>query len=39
MASATAIMIVNPVLGIFVHTLFSMADRSIRRRWGLIGTT
>src|ERR1039457_6978431 len=39
MASATAIIIVILVLGILVHTLFSMADRSIRRRWGLIGTT
>jgi NitT/TauT family transport system permease protein len=39
MASATAIIIVILILGILVHTLFSMADRSIRRRWGLIGTT
>ena len=38
MPSATAIIIVILVLGILVHTLFSMADRAIRRRWGLIGT-
>jgi NitT/TauT family transport system permease protein len=35
MASATSIIIVILVLGIAVHTLFSMADRAIRRRWGL----
>ena len=35
MASATSIIIVILVLGIAVHTLFSLADRSIRRRWGL----
>ncbi|MDQ2810681.1 MAG: ABC transporter permease [Actinomycetota bacterium] len=37
MQSATAIIIVILVIGILVHTLFSMADRSIRRRWGLTG--
>ena len=37
MASATAIIIVILLIGIVVHTLFSMADRSIRRRWGLTG--
>jgi NitT/TauT family transport system permease protein len=39
MESATAIIIVILVLGILVHTLFSMADRSIRRRWGLTGSS
>ncbi|HTX25508.1 MAG TPA: ABC transporter permease subunit [Streptosporangiaceae bacterium] len=38
MQSATAIIIVILLLGILVHTLFSTADRSIRRRWGLAGT-
>ncbi len=38
MASATAIIIVILLIGILVHTLFSMADRSIRRRWGLTGS-
>ena len=38
MESATAIIIVILVLGIIVHTLFSLADRAIRRRWGLTGT-
>ena len=38
MPSATAIIIVILILGILVHTLFSLADRSIRRRWGLTGT-
>jgi NitT/TauT family transport system permease protein len=37
MQSATAIIIVILVLGILVHALFSLADRSIRRRWGLTG--
>jgi NitT/TauT family transport system permease protein len=37
MASATAIIIVILILGILVHTLFTMADNSIRRRWGLTG--
>ncbi len=35
MVSATAIIIVILLLGIIVHTLFSVADRAIRRRWGL----
>jgi NitT/TauT family transport system permease protein len=35
MESATAIIIVILILGILVHTLFSLADRAIRRRWGL----
>jgi NitT/TauT family transport system permease protein len=35
MESVTAIIIVILVLGIIVHTLFSLADRAIRRRWGL----
>ena len=38
MQSATAIIIVILILGILVHTLFSLADRAIRRRWGLTGT-
>ena len=38
MQGATAIIIVILVLGIIVHTLFSVADRAIRRRWGLTGT-
>ncbi len=38
MQSATAIIIVILVLGILVHTLFSVADKAIRRRWGLTGT-
>ena len=38
MQSATAIIIVILILGIGVHTLFSLADRAIRRRWGLTGT-
>jgi sulfonate transport system permease protein len=37
MESATAIIIVILVIGILVHTLFSLADRAIRRRWGLTG--
>jgi NitT/TauT family transport system permease protein len=37
MQSATAIIIVILILGILVHTLFSAADRAIRRRWGLTG--
>jgi NitT/TauT family transport system permease protein len=39
MQSATAIIIVILILGILVHTLFSLADRSIRRRWGLTGSS
>jgi NitT/TauT family transport system permease protein len=35
MAAATAIIIVILILGIVVHTLFGLADRTIRRRWGL----
>jgi hypothetical protein len=27
------------VLGILVHVLFSLADRAIRRRWGLTGSS
>jgi sulfonate transport system permease protein len=38
MQSATAIIIVILILGILVHTLFSVADKAIRRRWGLTGT-
>jgi len=38
MPSTTAIIIVILILGILVHTLFSVADRAIRRRWGLTGT-
>jgi NitT/TauT family transport system permease protein len=38
MESATAIIIVILILGIIVHTLFSLADQAIRRRWGLTGT-
>ena len=37
MESATAIIIVILILGIIVHTLFGMADKAIRRRWGLTG--
>jgi hypothetical protein len=37
--SATSIIIVILILGIIVHALFGMADRAIRRRWGLAGTT
>ena len=37
MESATAIIIVILVIGILVHTLFGLADRAIRRRWGLTG--
>jgi NitT/TauT family transport system permease protein len=38
MQGATSIIIVILILGIVVHTLFSLADRAIRRRWGLAGT-
>ena len=38
MESATAIIIVILILGIIVHTLFGLADRAIRRRWGLADT-
>jgi NitT/TauT family transport system permease protein len=37
MQGATAIIIVILVLGIIVHAMFSLADRAIRRRWGLTG--
>ncbi len=37
MESATAIIIVILAIGILVHTLFSLADQAIRRRWGLTG--
>src|ERR1700683_2558945 len=37
MESATAIIIVILILRIIVHTLFGMADKAIRRRWGLTG--
>jgi NitT/TauT family transport system permease protein len=39
MQSATAIIIVILIIGILVHTLFSMADNAIRRRWGLVGSS
>src|ERR1700691_541388 len=39
MESATAIIIVILIIGILVHTLFSMADNAIRRRWGLVGSS
>ena len=35
---ASVISLLILVLGILVHTLFSLADRSIRRRWGLTGS-
>ena len=35
MASATAIIIVILIIGICVDSVFGMADRAIRRRWGL----
>jgi NitT/TauT family transport system permease protein len=34
--SATAIMIVIFIIGIFVDGLFGAADKSIRKRWGLV---
>jgi NitT/TauT family transport system permease protein len=37
MESATAIIIVILILGIIVDMLFGLADRAIRRRWGLTG--
>ena len=37
MQGATSIIIVILILGIVVHTLFGLADRAIRRRWGLTG--
>jgi NitT/TauT family transport system permease protein len=39
MASATAIIIVILILGIIVDQLFGAADRGIRRRWGLTGSS
>jgi NitT/TauT family transport system permease protein len=39
MQSATAIIIVILVLGILVDQLFGLADRGIRRRWGLTGSS
>jgi NitT/TauT family transport system permease protein len=38
MESATAIIIVILVLGVIVDQLFGLADRNIRRRWGLAGS-
>ncbi len=34
--SATAIMIVIFIIGVFVDALFGAVDRSIRKRWGLV---
>jgi sulfonate transport system permease protein len=39
MESAVAIIIVILILGVIVDQLFGLADRGIRRRWGLIGST
>jgi len=39
MVSATAIIIVILVIGILVDQLFGLADRGIRRRWGLAGSS
>ena len=39
MASATSIIIVILVLGIIVDQLFGLANRGIRRRWGLTGSS
>jgi len=38
MESATAIIIVILVIGVIVDQLFGLADRNIRRRWGLSGS-
>jgi len=38
MQSATSIIIVILILGIIVDMVFGLADRAIRRRWGLTGT-
>src|ERR1051326_8236381 len=38
MESATAIIIVILTLGVLVDQLFGVADRGIRRRWGLAGS-
>ena len=37
-AGATSIIIVILILGIIVDMLFGLADRAIRRRWGLTGS-
>ncbi|MGD0242794.1 MAG: ABC transporter permease subunit [Streptosporangiaceae bacterium] len=37
--SATAIIIVILILGVIVDQLFGLADRGIRRRWGLTGSS
>ena len=37
MDSATSIIIVILILGVIVDQLFGLADRNIRRRWGLAG--
>ena len=39
MQGATSIIIVILILGIIVDRLFGLADRSIRRRWGLTAST
>jgi len=39
MESATAIIIVILILGVIVDQLFGVADRGIRRRWGLAGSS
>jgi NitT/TauT family transport system permease protein len=39
MPSATAIIIVILIIGIIVDSLFGVADRGIRRRWGLTGAS
>ena len=39
MESATAIIIVILILGIIVDQLFGLADRGIRRRWGLTSSS
>jgi sulfonate transport system permease protein len=38
MESATAIIIVILILGVIVDQLFGLADRGLRRRWGLTGS-
>ena len=39
MQSAIAIIIVILILGIVVDQLFGLADRGIRRRWGLTSSS
>jgi len=39
MQSATAIILVILIIGIIVDQLFGLADRGIRRRWGLTGSS